>query len=33
MDNTLLESIFHWLSKNMVKFKFNVGVCKKLAKM
>jgi len=28
-----LESMFHWLSKDTVKFKVDVGVCVKFAKM
>jgi len=33
MDNTLLESTFHWLSKDTVKFEVDDGVCAKFAKM
>jgi len=33
MDNIFLESTVHWLSENIVKFKADVGVCKKYAKV
>jgi len=32
MDNTSLESTFHWLSEHTVKFEDNVGFYKKFAK-
>jgi len=32
-DKISLESTFHWLSKDTVKFEVNVGVCTKFAKM
>jgi len=32
MDNISLESVFHWLSSETVKFEVDVGVCEKFAK-
>jgi len=32
MDNTALESMVHWLSKDVVKFEVDVGVREKYAK-
>jgi len=29
----LLESVFHWLSKDTAKFEVDVGVCEKFAKL
>ena len=33
MDSASLESTFHWLSEDTVKFEVDVGVCEKSAKM
>jgi len=33
MYNSSLESAFHWLSDSVVRFKIEVGVCEKFAKM
>ena len=33
MDNISLESMFHWLSDNIVRFKIEVGVEEKCTKM
>jgi len=33
MDNTWLESTFHWLSEDILKFEVDAGVSEQLAKM
>jgi len=33
MDNTPLESTFHWLSEDVLKFEIDVAVWEQLAKM
>jgi len=32
MDNISLEMSVYWLSKNVVSFKIEVGICEKFAK-
>jgi len=32
MDNISLESTFHWLSRDTVKFEVDAGLCEKFAK-